>query len=43
MSGESASGWRCLLCGETTDAGIEKNRQDHKEPEPVRGTSPALP
>lgn len=43
MSGESASGWRCLLCGETTDAGIEKNRQAHNEPEPIRARLPGAP
>jgi hypothetical protein len=43
MSGESAAGWRCLLCGETTDAGIEKNRQRHKEPELVKARLPGAP
>lgn len=43
MSGESASGWRCLLCGETTDAGIEQNRRGHKEPEPIRARLPGAP
>jgi hypothetical protein len=43
MSGESAAGWRCLLCGETTDAGIEKNRQGHKGPEPIRARLPGAP
>lgn len=26
------SGWRCLLCGEVTDAGIEANREYRREP-----------
>ncbi len=25
-------GWRCLLCGETTDPGIEANRVSHCYP-----------
>jgi hypothetical protein len=43
MSGESVAGWKCFLCGETTDAGIEKNRQRHKEPDPVRARLPGDP
>ena len=43
MSSESVSGWRCLLCGETTDSGIEKNRQGHREPEPIRARLPGAP
>lgn len=43
MNGKSAAGWQCLLCGETTDAGIEKNRQRHKEPEPIRARLPGGP
>lgn len=31
-SGDSAPGWRCLLCGETVDPGIEANRTRHGEP-----------
>jgi hypothetical protein len=27
---ESQSGWRCLLCGEVTDAVIEANRKGHQ-------------
>ncbi len=43
MSGDTAFGWRCLLCGETTDAGIEKNRQNHREPDRVRARLPGAP
>jgi hypothetical protein len=25
-------GWRCLLCGEMTDPGIEANRANHEPP-----------
>ncbi len=31
-SSETVSGWRCLLCGEATDPGIEANRKGHHEP-----------
>jgi hypothetical protein len=30
--GDAVSGWRCLLCGEATDPGIEANRKAHGEP-----------
>ena len=32
MSGESISGWQCLLCGDVTDSGIVANRKGHVEP-----------
>ena len=31
-SPDIVSGWRCLLCGETTDPGIEANRVSHCYP-----------
>ena len=31
-SQDIVSGWRCLLCGETTDPGIEANRVSHCHP-----------
>ena len=33
-------GWRCLLCGATTDPGIEANRVSHS---PLRRIGPRLP
>jgi hypothetical protein len=29
---ESAAAWRCLLCGEVTDAVIEANRKGPRQP-----------
>ena len=43
MSGESVSGWRCLLCGEATDSGIEANRKGHQEPDAERARLPGTP
>ncbi len=31
-SGESLSGWKCLLCGEVIDSVIAANRKHHLEP-----------
>ena len=36
ISGESFSGWKCLLCGEVIDSVIAANRQGHQEPMPHR-------
>ena len=30
--GHSLYGWRCLLCGEVLDSGIEGNRKGHARP-----------
>ena len=32
MGQPSVSGWRCLLCGATTDPGIEANKVSHSPP-----------
>ena len=45
-SGESFSGWKCLLCGEVIDSVIAANRKHHQEPKRNRarlpyGTTPA--
>ena len=39
----SVSGWRCLLCGETTDPGIEANRVNHDPPVRSRARVPGSP
>jgi hypothetical protein len=36
-------GWRCLLCGETTDPGIEANRLSHDPPVRNRARVPGSP
>ncbi|TKS61062.1 MAG: hypothetical protein EWM72_00831 [Nitrospira sp.] len=36
-------GWRCLLCGETTDPGIEANRVSHCPPVRSRARVPGSP
>ena len=36
-------GWRCLLCGETTDSGIEANRRSHSQPSRTRARVPGSP
>lgn len=36
-------GWRCLLCGETTDSGIEANRMSHGQPSQNRARVPGAP
>ena len=43
MSGEIVPGWRCLLCGEATDSGIEANRKGRQEPEAERARLPGTP
>lgn len=35
-SGESLSGWKCLMCGEVIDSVIEANRKGHQGPTPNR-------
>lgn len=40
MSGESISGWQCLLCGDVIDSVIEANRKGHLEPTPSRARPP---
>jgi hypothetical protein len=39
-SGDHVPGWRCLMCGEATDPGIEANRRRHKEPVRSRARPP---
>lgn len=36
-------GWRCLLCGETTDSGIVANRMTHVQPRRTRARVPGSP
>lgn len=36
-------GWRCLLCGETTDPGIAANRLSHCPPIRSRARVPGSP
>lgn len=42
-SASEAGGWRCLLCGEKTDAGIEANRLSHCPPVRNRARVPGSP
>jgi len=42
-SQDTASGWRCLICGETTDPGIEANRLGHCPPSRSRARVPGSP
>lgn len=37
---DTIKGWRCLLCGEATDPGIEANRKNHL---PLTEGRPRLP
>jgi hypothetical protein len=37
------TGWRCLLCGEMTDPGIEANRASHVPPTRNRARVPGSP
>ena len=39
-SGESISGWKCLLCGEVIDSVITANRKSYQEPVPSRARLP---
>jgi hypothetical protein len=36
-------GWRCLLCGETVDPGIQANRKGHRQPVRSRARVPGSP
>lgn len=42
-SQDRVPGWRCLLCGETTDSGIEANRISHGQPSRNRARVPGSP
>ncbi|MGQ0812361.1 MAG: hypothetical protein ACT4OO_14210 [Nitrospiraceae bacterium] len=39
-SGETVSGWQCLMCGEVVDSIIEANRKGHRVPLPNRARLP---
>ncbi len=41
-SDEVVAGWRCLLCGEAIDPGIEANRRGHRQPIPSRAGLPEV-
>ena|GEM_PF-398084 len=40
VSGESTSGWQCLLCGDVIDSVIVANRKGHTEPMSNRARLP---
>jgi hypothetical protein len=40
VSGQSFSGWQCLLCGDVIDSVIIANRKSHAEPTPSRARLP---
>jgi len=40
---DTVSGWRCLLCGETLDPGIQANRAGHRQPVRSRARVPGSP
>ena len=42
-TGTAIVGWRCLLCGEATDPGIEANRTSHLYPARNRARVPGTP
>ncbi len=42
-SADAVPGWRCLLCGEATDPGIEANRVSHCHPVRSRARLPGTP
>lgn len=42
-SQDTVGGWRCLLCGETTDPGIQANRASHQPPPRSRARVPGSP
>lgn len=42
-SQDTVAGWRCLLCGETTDPGIQANRVSHQPPPRSRARVPGSP
>jgi hypothetical protein len=41
-SSDVITGWRCLLCGENIDPGIEANRIKHSPPRRSRARLPGL-
>jgi hypothetical protein len=43
MGQPTVFGWRCLLCGATTDPGIEANRASHGQPIRNRARVPGTP
>ena len=43
MGQPPVSGWRCLLCGATTDPGIEANQVRHSQPIRSRARLPGSP
>jgi hypothetical protein len=42
-SADAVAGWRCLICGEAIDAGIEANRMGHSHPVRTRARVPGTP
>lgn len=40
---DTVAGWRCLLCGEAIDPGIEGNRMSHDQPLRSRARVPGSP
>jgi len=42
-SADAIAGWRCLLCGEAIDTGIEANRMGHGLPVRSRARVPGSP
>ncbi len=42
-SWDTVGGWRCLLCGETMDPGIQANRASHQVPIRSRARVPGSP
>jgi ABC-type ATPase with predicted acetyltransferase domain len=42
-SPDAVAGWRCLLCGEVLDLGIEANRTSHCPPVRSRARVPGSP
>lgn len=42
-SQDTVAGWRCLLCGETTDPGIQANRASRQPPPQSRARVPGSP
>jgi hypothetical protein len=43
MGQPPVSGWHCLLCGATTDPGIEANQAQHNQPIRSRARPPGSP
>jgi hypothetical protein len=42
-SSDTVVGWRCLLCGESVDPGVEANRVSHCDPVRSRARVPGSP